>query len=266
MKTDLHMHSSFSGDCDTPMELMIQEAVRQGLATICFTEHMDIDYPPIECDFNLDIKGYRTHFLKMKETYADRIELLFGMEFGMQPHLAGKCQSLADSYSFDMIIASQHLLHGDDPYYPAMWVGKDPKEMIREYYVETFQNLKSMTAFDTLAHLDYIVRYSSEEKYVYRYCDYAEYVDPILKYLIESGKALEVNAGGFRHGCGQPNPNMDTLLRYQELGGELITVGSDGHKPESMIQSYPQIRDFLREAGFQYHFVYRNRTAYPEKL
>lgn len=266
MKSDLHIHTFFSGDSETPMEAMIQEGIRKELHTMCFTEHLDLDYPPIDVDFNLDLDAYHNLFLQYKEKYASEIELLFGMEFGMQPHLSRKCQELADAYPFDMIIASQHLLAGQDPYYPEVWEGKDAFTMICSYYKEMLNNLKHMTAYDTLGHLDYIVRYSGSEKDSYTYKKYADYIDPILLHLIQNGKALEVNTAGLKYGMGQPNPNCDTLLRYQELGGELITVGSDGHVPEHLAYNFPIISDFLKNIGFKYHFIYRQRNAEAQKL
>ena len=62
---DCHMHSSFSADSETPMEDMIQTAVDKGLTGICFTEHLDPDYPetPENLDFSLDIRHTASVFL-----------------------------------------------------------------------------------------------------------------------------------------------------------------------------------------------------------
>lgn len=56
---DCHMHSSFSADSETPMENMIQTAVDNGLTGICFTEHLDPDYP--ETPENLDFSWISRH-------------------------------------------------------------------------------------------------------------------------------------------------------------------------------------------------------------
>ncbi len=266
MISDLHLHSSFSGDSDTPMEDMINEGIKKGLKVMCFTEHLDPDYPPIGIDFSLDIPEYQKNLFYYKNKYADQIELLFGMEFGMQAHLSDTCKALADTHPFDMIIASQHLLNGEDPYYPEVWEGKKASELISSYFQEIDHNIRLMPEFDTLGHLDYIVRYSGEERNQYTYQKYSDYIDPILRYLIESGKSLEVNTAGLKYGCGQPNPNRDILIRYRELGGELITVGSDGHVPEHLAYDFPIIPEFLKNIGLTYHFIYRERTAYPVKL
>lgn len=56
---DFHMHSSFSADCEAPMEDMIQEAIKKGLKEIAFTEHLDVDYPDEEWDFSFDPEAYQ---------------------------------------------------------------------------------------------------------------------------------------------------------------------------------------------------------------
>ena len=64
--TDYHTHSYFSGDCNTPMEDMIKSALQKGITHLCFTEHMDLDYPVREgenLNFNLSTDDYRKKFL-----------------------------------------------------------------------------------------------------------------------------------------------------------------------------------------------------------
>ena len=94
IKADIHIHTSFSSDCNEPMENQIERAILLGLDTLCFTEQMDKDYPPapgrdphLPPEFTLDTEAYRAKFLEMKDKYEGRIRLLWGVEIGMQPHL-----------------------------------------------------------------------------------------------------------------------------------------------------------------------------------
>ena len=87
MTCDFHIHSSFSGDSDTPMQDMIESAISHGLKTICFTEHYDEDYPEGEDDFSLDTSAYLQTLCILKEQYCSEINIRFGVELGMQPHL-----------------------------------------------------------------------------------------------------------------------------------------------------------------------------------
>ena len=67
MAVDFHIHSSFSGDSDAPMEQMIQEGLKKGLRTMCFTEHMDMDYPEQPGALEVDTRRYHEIFLQMEE-------------------------------------------------------------------------------------------------------------------------------------------------------------------------------------------------------
>ena len=262
--SDFHIHSHFSGDSDSPMESMIEKGISLGLKTMCFTEHFDADFPEKFGDFSLDTKSYLQEFHQLKSRYASQIELLFGVELGMQEHLGEYYKQYTDSYPFDFVIASQHLADGFDPYYPAYWQSRSASDGICRYFEETLANLKTMRSYDTLGHLDYIVRYSGNEKYHYSYQSYADYIDPILKHIIEEDKCLEVNTAGLKYGLGHPNPQEDVLKRYLELGGEKITIGSDGHKPEHLAYDFSLIPELLKSLGFRYYFIFRKRT--PEAV
>ena len=47
MYWDTHMHCRFSGDSTADPESMILSAIAKNLNGICFTDHIDYDYPEI---------------------------------------------------------------------------------------------------------------------------------------------------------------------------------------------------------------------------
>ena len=126
---DCHMHSSFSADSETPMEDMIQTAVDKGLTGICFTEHLDPDYPetPENLDFSLDIPAYRQRLFELADAFRDQISVNFGIELGLQPHLSESFSGLLKEIPFDFVIGSSHMIPiillilkaGKNP--PAIW-------------------------------------------------------------------------------------------------------------------------------------------------
>ena len=266
MKCDFHIHSSFSGDSDTPMQDMVKHAIALGMETICFTEHYDEDYPEEEDDFSLDTLSYYEVLCTLKEQYCSKINICFGVELGMQPHLGELYTKYVHSYPFDFVIASQHVLDHADPYYPSFWSGKNPSDVICHYFKETLTNLQLMKEYDTLAHLDYIVRYAGFGHTSYHYSEYSDAIDPILRHLIEQVKCLEVNTAGFKYGLEHPNPCEEVLKRYRELGGELITIGSDGHKPEHLAYNFGLLQSLLSDIGFQYYCIYHERKPEFRKL
>ena len=143
---DYHLHSDFSGDSKASMESMILRGIELGLTSMCFTEHMDMDFPYSKPEeegmFDLNTDSYLYDFIKYKEKYADKIRLFFGVELGLQPHLRRELAVYAKSFDFDFIIASSHLCNGKDPYYPAFYEGRSDEEAYREYFLSILDNLK----------------------------------------------------------------------------------------------------------------------------
>lgn len=261
--SDTHLHSFFSSDSEASMEDMILQGISLGLHTLCFTEHYDYDFPVTDdgLDFQLDFDAYHNMFLQMKEKYASQIELLHGIELGVQKH-AGP--ALIKFYSkiggrYDFIINSCHLVDGIDPYEKIFFETHTPKEGVRRYFESILDNIKAYPYFQSAGHLDYICRYIPEPRPEFHYEEYSDVLDEILKLLIDNGKALEVNTAGLKKGLPWPNPHMDILKRYRALGGELITIGSDAHCPADMAYAFDRLPDILTEAGFKYYALYKEQ-------
>ena len=135
-----------------------------------------------------------------------------------------------------------------------------------EDFEETLKNAKSNVDFDVYGHLDYVVRYGPNKNKYYSYEKFADIIDEILRTLISRGKGIELNTAGFKYGLGHAHPTMDTLKRYKELGGEIITIGSDGHAPEQIAWEFEKAPAILKEAGFDYFTIYQARQPKFIKL
>jgi len=266
MKADYHIHSYHSGDSNTPMEQMILEGIRLGLDTMCFTEHQDYDYPDNGVSFLLNTAAYFEEFTLMQNKYKDQIELLFGVELGLQPHLKQQLQTYVKSYPFDFIIGSSHLVKGQDPYYPVFFEGRSEADCYMEYFSSIIENLQSFTDFSVYGHLDYIVRYGPNKNAHYSYEKYRCVIDNILSILIKKGIGLELNTAGFKYGLGHAHPHSEILKRYHQMGGEIITVGSDAHRPEHLAYDFSLVKEILKNCGFQYYAAFRNRKPQFIKL
>lgn len=262
MAVDFHLHSSFSDDSDTPMESMIHEGIRRGFRTLCFTEHMDMDYPPDNSEFLVDTSAYHQTLLELKSKYHAQIELLFGIELGLQPHLGSRITDYLAKWPFDFIIGSSHTVNHKDPYYPDFFTGREERASYLEYFESILQNLAVFDQPDVYGHIDYVVRYGPNKNKFYSYQAYQEILDEILRTLISKNIGLEINTGGYKYGLGHPNPTEDILKRYRELGGEIITIGSDGHAPEHLGYDFHRIPALLAECGFRYFTVFRERKPY----
>lgn len=271
IKTDYHLHSSFSGDSEADMEEMIKHAIDLGLKEICFTEHMDYDFPiseetPAGC-FELNVDSYLYDLLTIRDKYVKDITVKFGMELGLQPQTAKMNYAAAAGQQFDFIIGSIHVVDGMDVYKDSDYFkGKTDEEAYRRYFDAMYENLKLFSDFDVVGHLDYVVRYGQAKDANYSYAKYSDILDKILRQILEMGKGIELNTSAIRAGLKEFNPCMDILKRYKELGGEIITVGSDAHRVENMGERFDLAEKVLKDAGFEYYTTFSSRRPIQNRI
>ena len=268
---DCHLHTSHSGDSTAAMETQILSGIERGLKYMCFTDHFDPEFPyhilpdVAPGTFELDLPSYREEYLRMRDKYDGRITLCYGVELGLQPHLAGFLSAYVQEHpEFDFIIGSSHLCAGSDPYYPYFLEGRTEEEALALYLDESLQHMESFSGFDSYGHLDYVARYLPHRESFYTYAAFADRIDSILKFLIGKGIALEINTAPLTKGMRYFNPLPEILARYRELGGELITIGSDAHVPERIAGCFDVTGQILRDLGFKYYAVYAKRK--PQML
>lgn len=261
MLWDQHMHCNFSGDSDALPEDMIKAGIAHGLSGICFTDHLDYDYPEEPNIFLLDFDNYFKVLSDLREKYADKISVNIGIELGLQIQAAGQNLTVAEKYPFDFIIGSSHVVNHMDPYYPEFFAGRDEDAAYMEYFESVLENINSDVDFDVYGHIDYVVRYGPNKNAFYTYEKFKDIIDEILTQLISKGKGIEVNTGGFKYGLGHPNPTEDIIKRYRELGGEIITMGADAHVPEYVAYEFDKTAQIIKKCGFKYYTVFKNRKA-----
>lgn len=268
IKADCHLHSHFSGDSHTPMEDMILKGISLGLDTMCFTEHEDMDYPDSPDGsgeiFLLNADSYLYELASLKEKYAGQIRILFGLELGLQPHLVSENLKFSRAHEYDFIIGSTHICNGKDPYYPSFFEGRSIEDACREYFESTLTNLKRFSNFDVYGHLDYHLRYAPNLDRDFSYDKYKDILDKILETLLEKEKGIELNTGGMKKGMKDFHPCKDVLKRYRELGGEIITIGSDSHDTDHIADHFDMACEVLTDCGFRYYTVFEKR--YPEYI
>ncbi len=260
---DCHLHTSFSGDSEAPMESMVESAISLGLKEITFTEHMDLDFiyedGEPEGFFEVDTDSYMKKLMECREKYSDNIRINFGIELGMQTHINEKNLAYAKKYPFDFIIASSHLAEGMDPYLKNYWDGRNKTEAWHAYFAYIYDVVSSYNDFDSYGHLDYVLRYGPGGKEGFVFDEYKEDIDLILKQIISMGKGIETNTSGYYYKMGGPHPCREILSRYKELGGEILTIGSDAHKPDNMAQYFNEAEELLKECGFTHYCIFHAR-------
>ncbi len=267
IKADQHTHCTFSTDSEATPESMVQGAIEKGLTHLCLTDHMDLDYPGSTKDtplFEFSVPDYFQTLTPLRESYQEKLYLGIGIELGLRPgrmDLNTQMHRLLTDNSFDFVLGSIHILEDEDPYYESYWQGRTAKDILIKYFDTMLTCLQEYDNFDSLGHLDYLIRYippaSGNKDYVYK--EYAEGIDEILKLLIHKTKALEINTAGLIKGLPCFHPKLEVLKRYLALGGELLTIGSDGHSPDKIATEFPKTEQLLCSCGVKGYYVYRNR-------
>lgn len=263
IQADMHMHTWFSTDSEACPRDMADEAVRKGLKTICFTDHFDKDDLEWGEEGIFDVDAYFVEMQKLQEEYAGKLNIRIGIELGFRTYLKDYYEELTKKYPFDFVIGSVHNVpykkdaEGNilytDPAAEKLFTDRTDKEAYRLMMETTLENVRTSDCFQTLGHLDYVVRYGKSREKEYSYTDYADIIDEILKLLIEKEKGLEVNSAGLKYGLPFAHPYPDVLKRYRELGGEIITIGADAHKPEHIAYDFAKAEEILKSCGFKYY-------------
>ncbi|MBN2837411.1 MAG: histidinol-phosphatase HisJ family protein [Fusobacteriaceae bacterium] len=276
MFADYHVHTSFSDDSDYPMEDVIKKAIELGLEELCFTEHVDygvkndwfdeIGYKKIigKRVYNCNYNEYIKEFEKCKKKYNDKINLKFGIEFGMQEHTISKFQRDFEKYDFDFIILSCHQVEDKEFFIYKFQEGKTQEEYNLRYYQEILKVIRKYKNYSVLGHLDLIKRYDKIGEYPFEKSK--EIITEILKEVIKDGKGIEVNTSNFRYKLPDLTPSRDILKLYKELGGTIITIGSDSHKEEHLAHKIPEIKKELKKMGYNEFYTFDKMKAVRNEL
>lgn len=265
MRADVHMHCGFSNDSETRPEDMVESAIAKGLSVICFTDHYDKDNLDWGDEAIFDVESYFQKMMALQEEYRDRIDIRIGAEIGMQPYLAEYYQNFMAQHPFDFVIGSVHSVLEHDVALDFFQKHSDP-EGYKIYFEEMLQDVQKIKSYDVLGHLDYIVRYSNQGSKGFNLNDYMDIIEEILKQVIAHGKGIEMNMSGLKYGLGAPHPQPEIIKRYRELGGEIITVGADGHIPEYIAYDYHLADDILKSCGFKYYTEFKGRKPVFVKI
>lgn len=242
---DFHMHSTVSFDGRNTALEMARAAKEAGLQEICFTEHIDRTADPDDLTMVFD----PAHYSAVHDTLQmPGLTIRKGMEFGMTPSNAAQFARDEKRRDFDFVLGSVHFVDSLDIYVDRRyWQGRTVREAYQRYLEETLACVQAHNGFDVLAHLSYIckARVNPTHEILY-YRDYPEIGDEILRVLVRKGKGLEINTSGVDR-CGSFLPEPGFVHRFHELGGEIVTVGSDAHDNSRVGQYADRALTLLKE-------------------
>ncbi|MEI6856200.1 histidinol-phosphatase HisJ family protein [Psychrilyobacter sp.] len=263
---DYHIHSEFSDDSSGKMSKIVEEVIRKDGKKLCFTEHKEFNYPDEDIKFNLDYEGYKREFERIKSIYGKKIELYMGVEIGIQAEEKNiqEITQYTKEHEFDFILASAHCLEGVGLY------GMDPKvknldDLFAKYFREMLDVFKHFNNYDVVGHIDLIRRYFLEAQ-THELGESKEVLRELFTHIIQEGKGIEINTGGLFYDSSSINPALDIIKFYREMGGTIITVGSDAHIAERVLSNYEKAMEYLRNAGFEYVTTFEKRKKKFHKI
>ncbi len=275
MFTDYHVHTEFSDDSVYLMEDVVKDAIRMNMDEICITDHVDygvkddwdcgheIAYRDGEPFANVDYPRYMAKLREMQDLYGDRISIKIGLEFGVQTHTIPQFEALFHRYPFDFIILSIHQVEDKEFWTQDFQRGRTQQEYNERYYEEMLEVVKKYKDYSVLGHMDLITRY--DEAGIYPFEKIKPLVEEILKIVITDGKGIELNTSYHRYGLKDTTPSVEILKLYRDLGGSILTLGSDSHKPEHLGTYIKEGKKILRDLGFTRFCTYeRMRPVFHE--
>lgn len=277
MFADYHIHTSYSDDSVYPMEQVVQDAIRLGLQELCFTDHVDygikrdwddprgIEYsrggagePETIALANVDYPRYVAEIEMLRKKYQGQICMKLGLEFGIQMHTVSQYEALFARYPFDFVILSVHQVENKEFWTQDFQKGRSQQEYNQRYYEELLMLVQRFHHYSVLGHMDLVARYDKAGPYPFE--KLRPILTEILKVVIADGKGIEINTSSYRYGLQDLTPARDILRLYRELGGTVLTIGSDSHKQEHLGAHIREMMPELARLGFRKYCTFNKMT------
>ncbi len=251
---DCHVHTKFSTDSKMNIEDAAKRASELNLGLI-ITEHIDIKYP-IEDKFVFKPEEYFKEYSKYRND-----NLLLGLEMGMREDCVEENRDIASGYAFDYIIGSIHVVDNVDLFEDKVYEGRSKKEVYSGYLYTLLQCIKKHDFVDCLGHIDYICRYAKYGDNEMHYLDFSEEIDEILKELVNTGRAIEINTRRLMK-AEVVNNLIPLYKRYHELGGVIVTVGSDAHLINNIGYGFGAAGEIVERCGLKMVYYKERKLHY----
>ena len=260
---DSHTHSDNSFDGTHSIMFMCESAIDKGFLGIAITDHADIDYLE-EHQFLQRLRQSYFEVRKAQVAYGKSLVISAGVELGEPDadyELAERTLALEN---FDFVIGSVHTIGDKNDFYYSNFKNDDPYTVLDAYFARVLK-LAQWNKFDVLGHLTYPMRYIARDgRRDINLARYDEIIDEILRTVSQNGKGIEINTSGLRQTLGETMPTLKYLKRFKELGGEIITIGSDAHCAEDLGANITDGMTLAATAGFAHLCFYKNRQ--PRRL
>ncbi|MDD3148583.1 MAG: histidinol-phosphatase HisJ family protein [Candidatus Riflebacteria bacterium] len=257
MITDSHCHSTWSQDGKASPEQMLAAAAERQIDILAITDHAD--FMPGDSIFAPERYLENLHSIAAS---SRKVKLICGVELGIQAEHADLCRAFVAGHNFDFIIASMHRARELDFYYGEFYKHHgDANECWKIYLEESLKAVRAFEDFDVFGHLDLIRRYGLTRGTKIP-AQLGSELDELLSWLIEHNKGIEINTSGIRYGLESFHPYLEILQRYCQMGGQIVTIGSDSHNIETLGENFLPAVEMLKSCGIQRVAWYKNRQPH----
>lgn len=271
----MHTHSEHSHDSTCPIREMARKQQERGMYGFAVTDHCDLfSYEQGNVAMNIqksvaEVRALCEDEEKERASIENtrKIHILSGVELGESIWYPDVEEQVIHMCDYDVVIGSVHTVRYkeyDMPYSCIDFSEMDTKEIygyLNGYFDDVLQMVQSNPC-DVVAHLAYPLRYINGKYGLGIDCKrFEEKIRKILSAIIQRGIALEVNTSCM---CEDDIDwlNQDWLLGiYREIGGLLITLGSDAHISENAAREFDRAVALLRKHGFRNCFYYEKRKS-----
>ncbi len=261
---DYHIHSRHSNDGNESVFNICRAAIEKGFSEVAITDHFDPCRNDEECIKSYHYDSAKRDIESVKQVLGGKIKILTGIEVGQAQEYTDSVRGVLEN-KFDYVIGSLHNISGDKDLARIVYSTDNVAEITDDYFNRLIQCAK-LGLYDCIGHLDYPKRYAALYGIKFDYKDYFLFVDEILKTVIEKGKGIEINCSGLRQEINETLPSVPVIKRYRELGGEIITIGSDAHKLSDVGNKINAGYIIAAEAGFKYITMFKRRCPKFIKL
>ncbi len=273
MFCDYHTHTEFSDDSTYDMEECVKDAIKINMKEICFCDHVDYGIKkdwgednPNHLALNVDYPRYFQKIKTLQDQYKNQIMIKKGLEFGIQKHTIENFEKLYQQYDLDFVILSIHQVDNKEFWNYDFQNGKTEKEYYTAYYQEMYDVVRNFHHYSVLGHMDMLKRYDDKDGYD-AFNNHKEIITKILKYVIKNGKGIELNTSFIRYGLDDFMPSLQILKLYFDLGGRILTIGSDSHQPSDLINSQIEnLKEDLKKIGFEQFCTFEHMQPIFHKL
>ncbi|MCL2070648.1 MAG: histidinol-phosphatase HisJ family protein [Oscillospiraceae bacterium] len=262
---DTHTHTTISDGANSPEE-MLERAEDAGFRFLAITDHFDIhdDFPVSRSMFDragTEEAYRRLTDLKHRRSPECKTDFLKGIEIGQAHQHKEIAENWLDSHNYDFVIASCHIIRKHIDFYHMDYEKNPPDIVLEQYFAELIELCSwcgNNKRFDSLAHLLYPLRYMGGEGDITKH---KAAIDELFRLMLKYEIALEINTAKI-----DVCTELPQVRRYYELGGRLITIGSDSHSVDTIAQGINQGIEVAKAAGFTECAYYKDRGLHFMKF